>query len=475
MTGYFKNMLFASVLSAGLLSIASMSVAGEVPKHTGGSITNDLYSDNLLEIFGAIPVIDWESAALNAKEEPFYQLKEDNEFDKIKNRISDKKFLKAKYEYYDDSVMNDETLTGDDGDYYRFIAKNPNTTQTYFDFAKTKGDDALVKVEDDAEDYYHPYSRLEELRQVALSYKPVPKVFDGMLYDGIHKGKGTTIYPGNKDNNRVEGAADNDNATGDTVNPGIKQILYYNRDGYQYDNTGTPALNAMPISVFDLHMMDGLTKQHEDAGTVDNREPLRMAAWFEHKLLMPPKDLTVSLNNKDVKLSGGEEVAKRLLAKRRNSFLQESILDAFRTTAYVQLKNIEMLDYWGLPAANGALPPDNNLMKSLIGKNIKIADKDKKKYKFEGPFMSSVSASDNQSVDTDINSSLRINFVARDMFMQMLANYQQVLASRLRLHVAVAMVASTPKLTGDDAGKGAVQKIYEEELELRKKMQESVE
>lgn len=431
----FNNMFLGSALSVGLIFAAVTAWAQQMPAHFGGpSVNMNKYSDNLLATFGAVPIVDTESASLFNSEKSFYQLKENNSFSDIQNQISDKELLKGEYTFVDDAGKQ-------------------------------------VVVNKGANDYYHPYSRLEELRQVALSYKPEPAALNAMRHDTLNKGEGTSLYPGNKDDIRAFDGYINRTSEnvatyykGAAVNPGIKQILFYNRDGYQ-------TLQAMPIRTIDLQMMEDLAKQREESATFDEREPLKIAAWFEHKLLMPAKDVTVTINGRERLLTGGEEMAKSMMSKRRRSFLQESILDALRTSAYVQIKSTELIDVIGLPASDGAQPPQENLMNSLIGEGVTFSKKEKEYYTFDGPFLSAVTPTGNSSVDTDLNSSLRVNFIARDIFMQMLANYQQVLAARLRLRVAASLMKDPPKLSDDEAGVGAVQKIYNEEMQKRKDMQ----
>lgn len=436
MNASIKRIFLSSVLSLGLMSLVSFEALAQMPEHIGGpDINADKYSDNLLATFGAVPIVDWESASLYVDEASLYQLKDNNEFKDVQDDISDPKTLKGEFTFVDDAG---NTVIANEGE----------------------------------TNYHHPYSRLDELRQIALSYKPEPEALKMMRHDNVNKGEGTSLYPGNED--KVRSFTDYTNKTsentvsyykGSPVRPGIKQILFYNRDGYQ-------TLEAMPIRTIELNMMDKLTEQREESANFDEREPLKIAAWFEHKLLMPLKDITVELKTETATITGNEEVARSILSDRRKSFLQESILDALRTSAYVQIRSGELLDVLGLPATDGVEPPRENLMNSLIGEGVKFVKTDKGYYTFDGPFISAVTPTNNSSVDTDLNSSLRINFIARDIFAQMLANYQQLLAARLQLQVASSTLLSSPKLSDDESGMGVIRKAYQAELDRREQLEE---
>ena len=476
-----KDIFLITALSLGMLTVLSSSAVAWVL--TGSEVNADIkndnkYADGLLTDFAAVPIVDVKSARLfDSETKTVYPLTDRDKFSDIEGKLSDSAFLQGYYTFTEDSAE---------------VGKTGKTVEV--------GTEHKGK-------YHHPYSRLEEIRQVTLSYKPEPELLNKMRFDGEDKNAGTSLYPGNKDETRSfdidnsekqnsENTVQNPNG-GVAVHPGIKQILFYNRNGYQYLNPldaslaggsgdsaeivkeTLPNLQAMPIGVINLEMMDGLTEQREketDGYPLDDREPLKMAAWFEHKLLMPLKNIKVVVNDKEKLLSGSEEMSKAILAKRRKSFLQESVLDALRVSAYVQIKSARLIDAFGMPEAENGIDrteeeKKKDLMYSLIGKDVTFTKTDAGSpsgYSFSGPFLYAVSPKENTSVDADLNSSLRANFVARDLFMQMLASYQQILAARLRLRVASSMVADSPRLEEDKEGVGAMQALYEAELEKRK-------
>lgn len=418
---------------AALLAATDNGVAGFVEHKGGPSIKSDMFADNLLASFDAIPVLDYEQAARFPEEYDFFTLDDGDKLDTIKNRLSDPKLLKGQYSYKDD-------------------IGNTNT------------------VSDEYAPYYHTYYRLEELRNVALSYKPEPDALKQMRHDAKYKNYGTALFPGNEDKVRsftmfTQKNSENTKTSykSGAVRPGIRQVLFYNRDGYK-------TLDAMPIGFFTIDTMRDLRKDREVREAVDNREPLKIAAWFETKMLMPIQNTTIQLPKETITIAGGESVGQTIARNRRASFLQETIVEAIKTTAYVQIKSADALQFLGFPNAESSDYTGDSLMKSLVGSDVNFVKTDKGYFTFDGPFLSGVTGANNSSVDLDLNSSIRLNFVARDVFSQMLSMYQQVLAMRLKLMVVYSAYRDSPKVNEDDSGKGLVRQTYEEVLEKRKQL-----
>ena len=68
--------------------------------------------------------------------------------------------------------------------------------------------------------------------------------------------------------------------------------------------------------------------------------------------------------------------------------------------------------------------------------------------------------SGDKGANVDINSDIKANFVARNVFSQLLSTYQQVLAARLKLLAAASLYNNSPKTKGDDSGIGQIRQIY---------------
>ena len=274
---------------------------------------------------------------------------------------------------------------------------------------------------------------------------------------------GTSLYPQTYDISRnfsdvfTTGTSENRNweFSGGEQRPGIRQILFFNKDGYQ-------TLDSYEIKPVTVDIMADYRTANEKFK--DDRSPLKIAAWLEKKLLMPfgshGEPVTWTTPKTTVTLVGGESVGESVIKNRRQAFLQENIIEAIKTSAYLQLKTGNILDFLGRPQApDGAgtygVGADNrNLMTSLIGEDITF-EFDLTRYRFKGDFMSG-----NKGANVDINSDIKANFIARNVFSQLLSTYQQVLAARLKLLAAASLYHNSPKTRGDDSGIGQIRQIY---------------
>ena len=386
-------------------------------------VISEVYADNLLATFGDIPVVDLEIASLFSKEEAPFTLKDDFKVFNLSYTVPS--MIKAAFAY---NVY--------DGAQRRIVPDLINYMGHYT--------------------HTHPFHRLEEMRQISISFKPEPDKLKQMF------DKGTTLYPLSYDRSRSFGlltTATSENrlwgGLGSEQHPGIRQILFFNKDGYQ-------TLDSYEIKPVTIDMMEDYRKANEKFK--DDRSPLKIAAWLEKKLLMPfgshGDPVTWTTPKTTVTLVGGESVGDTVIKNRRQAFLQENIVEAIKTAAYIQLKTGDILDFLGRPHAPdgagtyGVGKDKRNLMTSLVGDNVTF-DLDLTAYRFKGDFMSG-----NKGANVDINSDIKANFVARNAFSQLLSTYQQVLAARLKLLAAASLYNSSPKTRGDDSGIGQIRQIY---------------
>ena len=388
------------------------------------NVISEVYADNLLATFGDIPVVDAEIAALFFKEEQAFTTKRQYKVLNLSYTVPSAIRAAFTYNVYD-------------GAQRRIVPDLINYMGIYT--------------------HTHPFHRLEEMRQMLISFKPEPeglkKMFD----------LGTSLYPENYDLSRnfsrgfTTATSENRKLdfSGGEQHPGIRQILFFNKDGYQ-------TLDSYEIKPVTVDIMAEYRRANERFK--DDRSPLKIAAWLEKKLLMPfgshGDPVTWTTPKTTVTLMGGESVGDTIIKNRRQAFLQENIIEAIKTAAYIQLKTGDILDFLGRPQApDGAgtygVGSDNrNLMRSLVGEDITFA-LDLTRYRFQGDFMSG-----NKGANVDINSDIKANFVARNVFSQLLSTYQQVLAARLKLLAASSLYNNSPKTKGDDSGIGQIRQIY---------------
>jgi len=387
-------------------------------------VISEVYADNLLATFGDIPVLDAEIAALFFKEEQAFTLKSENRLFNLSYNIPFNMKSAFVYDVYDGAQL-------------RVVPDIINYMGIYT--------------------HTHPFHRLEEIRQMFISFKPEPEGLKKMFDTG------TSLYPETYDLSRnfTPGltTATSENRwwefSGGEQHPGIRQILFFNKDGYQ-------TLDSYEIKPVTIDLMADYRRANEKFK--DDRSPLKIAAWLEKKLLMPfgsqQDPVTWTTPKTTVTLVGGESVGDTVIKNRRQAFLQENIIEAIKTSAYIQLKTRDILDFLGRPQAPegagtyGVGPDNRNLMTSLLGEDITFA-LDLTKYRFQGDFMSG-----DKGANVDINSDIKANFVARNVFSQLLSTYQQVLAARLKLLAAASLYNNSPKTKGDDSGIGQIRQIY---------------
>ena len=388
------------------------------------NVISEVYADNLLATYGDIPVLDAEIAALFFKEEQAFTLKSENRILNLSYVIPSNIRAAFAYNVYD-------------GAQRRIVPDIINYMGIYT--------------------HTHPFHRLEEIRHMFISFKPEPEGLKRMFDTG------TSLYPQTYDISRnfsdvfTTGTSENRKweFSGGEQRPGIRQILFFNKDGYQ-------TLDSYEIKPVTVDIMADYRTANEKFK--DDRSPLKIAAWLEKKLLMPfgshGEPVTWTTPKTTVTLVGGESVGESVIKNRRQAFLQENIIEAIKTSAYLQLKTGNILDFLGRPQApDGAgtygVGADNrNLMTSLIGEDITF-EFDLTRYRFKGDFMSG-----NKGANVDINSDIKANFIARNVFSQLLSTYQQVLAARLKLLAAASLYNNSPKTRGDDSGIGQIRQIY---------------
>ncbi|MBR7158680.1 MAG: hypothetical protein IKD08_03240 [Alphaproteobacteria bacterium] len=317
-----------------------------------GSVTPEAYASGIMYSLDAMPIHDGASYALYDVDKSIFQLKDSDQFGNIKNKVSDEKYLPTA-----------------------------------------------------------PYHSLENLKNVALSYRLPTDIIKEM------EKAGKTQYPG-EDNTRPSGILwflpqDNSNKR-----PGIRQILFNPSEDYT-------AMEEYEITPIEFDMMKEF---REKRGITREGTPLEIAAWFEDKVLL--------------RVGFGRVNDDTIMRKRRTSYLQESIIEALDTVSYVEIRMAEVLDILGYPnAEDGFEKKEPNLMSTLVGDFTY----DPVEQRFKGKDESFIGK------DMDLNGTIKSNFIARHTFSQLLSVYQQVLAAKLKFLVATMVNSGLPAQSGEKA------------------------